>query len=178
MDREYFNIIKTEDGKSDFIRYVTGPILRNWGFRISWPDYFYRKSIFSFLTWRVFSFWQYNNQNNLTYVNCSTFKGGLFIEQINIYVFGVVQTVSSSRTHQQLQNNVGGFYRRPVEKTLSRNDEETKNRDKTQGQKHIRENTSRDPDHQLRTPNFRYHLVSTNTSRPIVGIYLPEPWAN
>ena len=67
-------------------------------------------------------------------------------------------------------------FRGPLDKTLSRKDERSKNLDKIQGQKHIQENNNGVdiPSHQHRTPSFRYHLVSTNSSRPIVGIYLPE----
>ena len=67
-------------------------------------------------------------------------------------------------------------FRGPLDKTLSRKDERSKNLDKIQRQKHIQENNNGQevPSHQHRTPSFRYHLVSTNSSRPIVGIYLPE----
>ena len=67
-------------------------------------------------------------------------------------------------------------FRGPVDKTLSRKDERSKNLDKTQGQEHIQENNNGQEvsSHQHKTPSFRYHLVSTNSSRPIVGIYLPE----
>ena len=125
-DREYFNIIKTEDGTSDFIRLCI----------MVWSN--------SFLTFNesiIFMARKYlfNAARDLTNINCSTFRG-------------------------------------PVDKTLSRKDERSKNLDKTQGQEHIQENNNGQEvsSHQHKTPSFRYHLVSTNSSRPIVGIYLPE----
>lgn len=78
---------------------------------------------------------------------------------------------------KRFNNNINcSTFRSPVDKTLSRKDERSKNLDKTQGQEHIQENNNGQevPSHQHRTPSFRYHLVSTNSSRPIVGIYLPE----
>ena len=78
---------------------------------------------------------------------------------------------------KRFNNNINcSTFRSPVDKTLSRKDERSKNLDKTQGQEHIQENNNGEEvsSHQHRTPSFRYHLVSTNSSRPIVGIYLPE----